>query len=134
MAAGSSAVTSRSTPQSEQTIISPTSVPVSRVSWASHSMQDTVDIIVSPLFWSPKSPDFGLMFFQRRESLTPVIDLIFDAIHRPEGLREGPCCATPTFGTFYFARSRFAPANCSFTDCGLVPPIAFLFPTDLSGS
>src|SRR5215217_8531567 len=48
-AAGSRAITSRSTPQSEQTMISPTSVPASSLIWASHSGQDTVDIVYTPL-------------------------------------------------------------------------------------
>src|SRR5512139_3849627 len=50
-AAGSSEVTSRSTPQSEQTRISPTSVPAASSTWASHSGQFTVDMIWSPLIF-----------------------------------------------------------------------------------
>src|SRR5215212_6305571 len=50
-AAGSRAITSRSTPQSEQTMISPTSVPASSLIWASHSGQDTVDIVYTPLIF-----------------------------------------------------------------------------------
>src|SRR3990172_209745 len=44
-AAGLSEITSRSTPQSGQTMISPTSVPSSNVISASHSVQVTVDMI-----------------------------------------------------------------------------------------
>src|SRR5690349_7114369 len=47
MAAGLTAVTSRSTPQSGQTMISPTSVLSARVISAAHSMQVTVDMLIS---------------------------------------------------------------------------------------
>src|SRR5215213_9369860 len=46
---GSTDVTSKSTPQSEQTIISPASVPASNATSASHSGHTTVDMIYSPL-------------------------------------------------------------------------------------
>src|SRR5687768_9287562 len=77
--AGSIAVTSRSTPQSEQTMISPTSVPSVNSIWASHSGQVTADMILL-------SFDLFNLIFDRLEACAANRIPFFNGLDRVEDL------------------------------------------------